>query len=461
MGQPTRSIVPSADSRKFLRRGYALSLASLIVACGTTATTQQNVTPSLPDQAQVVAPSQNNLGTPDGTASALVSPAAATLNDPTQTPVLIWWPAELYPTQKSPAASVIAGELNGYQKATGTTVTIRVKRNDGVGSIYEALSSGSVAAPSVMHDLALKRSDDLIKAVGGKLIEPLDLKALSMDDLYPSGFALGQVNGIQYGLPFALEVEHTVYRTAAFTSPPRSTTDLINTGQPLLFAAATAKGVNRTFLQQYLAARGTQADSNGAPTLDAAALREVLRYYEQAVSDRIVGPTLLVYTDAAQYWPDFLAGKINVVVIDSTTYLAQQPALANVGIEPVLMTTQVSASPISSVDGWLWVVTTPNPNRQARALSVLGWFMAPDHQGAFTQAFGVLPSRRTAFTAWTDTKYAAFAGTLLGAKAAPPPDLIDSVVAAALQKAFEDVLSGRKTSDEATNDSLGPVTAPK
>src|SRR5260221_2258701 len=385
MGQPTRSIVPSADSRKFLRRGYALSLASLIVACGTTATTQQNVTPSLPDQAQVAATSQSNLGTPEGTASALVSTAAATLNDPTQTAVLIWWLAGLYPTQKSPAASVIAGQLNGYQKATGTTVTIRVKRNDGVGSIYETLSSGSVAAPSVMPDLALMRRDDLIKAVGGKLIEPLDLKALSMDDLYPSGFALGQVNGIQYGLPFALEVEHTVYRTAAFTSPPRSTADLINTGQPLLFAAATAKGVNRTFLQQYLAAGGTQADSNGAPTLDAAALREVLRYYEQAVAAKIVGPMLLDYTDATQYWPAFLSAKNNVNEVDSTTYLAQQPALANVGIEPVLMPTLVPASTMSSVDGCLWYVTTPNQNRHAHGLSALGWLIPADPHDAFTQ----------------------------------------------------------------------------
>src|SRR5258708_19871687 len=106
MGQPTRSIVPSADSRKFLRRGYALSLASLIVACGTTATTQQNATRSLPDQAQAVAPSQNSVSTPEGTSSALVATAAATLNDPTQTAILIWWPAGLYPTHKSPAPSV-------------------------------------------------------------------------------------------------------------------------------------------------------------------------------------------------------------------------------------------------------------------------------------------------------------------------------------------------------------------
>src|SRR5258708_19792457 len=153
MGQPTRSIVPSADSRKFLRGGYALSLASLIVACGTTAMTQQNVTPSLPDQAQAVTPSQNNLGTPDSTSSALVSTAAATLNDPTQTSILIWWPAGLYPTQKSPAASVIAGQLDGYRKAIGTTITIRVKRNDGVGSISETLSSGIVSAPSVLPPL--------------------------------------------------------------------------------------------------------------------------------------------------------------------------------------------------------------------------------------------------------------------------------------------------------------------
>src|SRR5450432_1118688 len=319
MARLTRSIVPSVEAWKFLRGGCVLSLVGLLAACGTTAV----ATAPVQGTQQLPVSDPNTLATPDAVPLApspvqlpvALPTAVATSNGPLQlnTALLIWWPAGLYPAPESPAADVITGQIDGYTKVTGTTITVRVKRNDGVGSIFETLSSGSIAAPSVMPDLALMRRDDLIQAIAGKLVEPLDLKALALNDIYPSGLALGQVNGIQYGLPYALEVQHTVYRSAAFTSPPHSATDLINGAQPLLFAAGTAKGVNSTFLQQYLAAGGTLEDNKGAPTLDISPLREVLHYYEQAVAAKIVGPLLLDYTSATQYWPIFLTGKNNVV----------------------------------------------------------------------------------------------------------------------------------------------------
>src|SRR6185503_19303061 len=146
-------------------------------------------------------------------------------------------------------------------------------------------------------------------------------------------------------------------------------------------------------------------------------LRTVLSYYEQAITAKVVGPQLLDYTNPTQYWQTFLSGKANLVQVDSTTYLAQRANLTNVGTLPVLV--PASGTAVSAVDGWLWVVTTSDPDRQAQALSLLAWLVQSDQQAAFTHAIGVLPSQRAALAAWGDDKYAGFAATLLDQTSIP------------------------------------------
>jgi ABC-type glycerol-3-phosphate transport system substrate-binding protein len=290
-------------------------------------------------------------------------------------------------------------------------------------------------------------------AVAAKLVEQIDTSNLTTADFYPSGLALGQVNGIQYGIPYVLEVQQTVYRTTALPTPPRSLDDLVASGQNLLFPAGVIKGVNTTLLQQYIAAGGRIADDKGVPTLDVDPLRTVLHYYEQPTA--FAGMQLLDYTSPIQYWPTFLSGKANLVQVDSTTYLAQRANLTNVGTMPILL--PAAAPSISAVDGWLWVITTPDADRQAQALSLLTWLIRSDQEAAFTKAMGVLPSERSALATWGDDSYTTFAGTLLDQTTIPPQDMIDPSIANALQTAFAAVLSRQKTADLAANDAQASV----
>jgi ABC-type glycerol-3-phosphate transport system substrate-binding protein len=449
MRRLTRNIVLSAETKNCLGIStvtFAM-IAAALTGCGST--------PAAVDksQAPTVVPTLAPVVT--ATSAALSTSAPLTVTSTGQVSIMVWWPAALYPDEKSAAAQTLRRQLENFTAASHQTVTVRVKRNDGLGSVYQTLLSGSAVAQSAMPDLALMRRSDLAQAVAAKLVVQIDSKVLSLTDFYPAGLALGQVNGNQYGIPYVLEVQQTLYRTTALPIPPRSTDDLIASGQPILFPAGVVKGVDTTFLQQYLAAGGHIADDKGAPTLDAGPLKTVLSYYGQAVSAKIVGPQLLDYTNSTQYWQTFLSGKANLVQVDSTTYLAQRANLTNVGTLPVLV--PASGALVSAVDGWLWVVTTSDPDRQAQALSLLNWLVQSDQQAAFTHAIGVLPSQRSALTAWGDDKYAAFAATLLEQPSVPAQDMIDPGVAAALQAAFDSVLNGRKTADVAASDAVASV----
>ncbi len=438
----------SADKKKWTVLSVATLLTALFTACssGAPAAVNQAGTPTV-----VPSLTANAISTSAQTNT----PTSSGLTSTPQLSILVWWPAALYPDEKSAAVRTLHEQLNAYTASTSQVVTVRVKRNEGLGSIYQTLLSGSVVAQSDMPDLALLRRSDLALAVAAKLVEQIDTKALSTTDFYPTGLALGQINGNQYGIPYVLEVQQVIYRTTALPTPPHTLDELVVSGQNILFPAGVLKGVNTTLLQQYLAMGGHITDSKGAPTLDIDPLRNVLHYYEQAVVAKVVSPQLLDYVNLSQYWQTFLNGKANLVQVDSTTYLAQRANLTNVGTIPILL--PASSTPISAIDGWLWVVTTPDPDRQARALSLLSWFIRSDQQGAFTQAMGVLPSQRSALMAWGDDKYAAFAGTLLEQPAVPPQDVIDPQVASALQDAFVGVLSGRKTADLAANDAQASV----
>jgi len=438
--------VLNADRKKWTALGFAMVLAVLFTACGSDipAAVNQAGTPT-------IVPSL----TPSSTSTMVNISLSTGLTSTPPLSILVWWPAALYPDEKSAAARTLHGQLTAYTASTSQVVTVRVKRNDGLGSIYQTLLSGSVVAQSDMPDLALLRRSDLVLAVAAKLVEQIDTKSLPTADFYPAGLALGQVNGNQYGIPYVLEVQQIVYRTTALPTPPHTLDDLVANGQPILFPAGAAKGVNTTLLEQYLAVGGQIADNKGAPTLSIEPLRAVLHYYEQAAATKIVTPQILDYTSPLQYWQAFLSGKANLVQVDSTTYLAQRANLTNVGTMPILLS--ASATPTSAIDGWLWVVTTPDPDRQAQALSLLAWLIRNDQQGAFTQAMGVLPSQRSALAAWGNDSYAAFAGTLLEQTAIPPQDAINLRVAAALQSAFADVITGQKTADLAASDAQASV----
>ncbi len=381
--------------------------------------------------------------------------------DQTPAPILIWWPAPIYPGEDSPALPILNEQIRRYETGRSQSIAIRVKRAEGAGGILQTLYSGSSVAASVMPDLALLRRADLIQAASGKLIQPIDVRGLSADDLFPSGLALGQVQGIQYGIPYVMETQHAVQRSTTSTLPPRTLDELLQSGQAYLFPGADARGVNPTLLNQYIGAGGRIADEKGAPALDREPLRQVLGYYEQAVDAKNAGPGLLDYTSPSQYWPLFLAGKVTLVQIDSTTFLAQR------GVEPpgAVSAGKIETIPVPGasrtviLDSWLWVLTAANPERRARGLDALAWLLEPGRQGEYTWALRVLPSRRSALNsgAWRQDAYADFASALLEKPLGPLPDSISPVVATALQEAFESVLAGRKSAEAAANDSIARV----
>jgi ABC-type glycerol-3-phosphate transport system substrate-binding protein len=238
----------------------------------------------------------------------------------------------------------------------------------------------------------MRRADMLTAATEG-LIVPLDdwIPAdLVGSELLPGTRALGEIDSALYGIPYALNLYHSVYRASVFEEPPLSFDDVLTQEPVYLFPAGTAP-VNWTLLLQYRAAGGKLVNEDGAPALDRDPLVAVLNYYERGVEEGLFSPALLQYTRFDEYWNRFASAEANLIGVDSVTYLAHKNTVQNVGLAPI---PTLGGNPITALDGWMWVVTTNDPDRQQQALVFLSWMMQISKQSSYTEAFGILPSQQ-------------------------------------------------------------------
>jgi ABC-type glycerol-3-phosphate transport system substrate-binding protein len=300
-----------------------------------------------------------------------------------------------------------------------------------------------------MPDLTLIQRSDLLAAVQAGLVHPWEGRVSSavIGDLHSAALRLGQVDGQLYGLPYVLEVEHLAYRPSSSEGSWRFEA-LLEREVPFVFPANRITGVNDVFLIQYLDAGGTFPEA-GMETINVEALRTTLAFYEQAAAAGIVRPTVLDYSTPANYRRDLASGIIPAALVTSSLYLellAEGQDLAY-GLIPTL-----TGQPATVLDGWMWVMTTADTDRQALAMSFADWMLDEARQEDYAQHVRMLPSQRTTLRRMDDAAYAQFVSRLLDSAILPLAESEAGPAARALQNALTAVLLGARTADQATQD---------
>lgn len=387
--------------------------------------------------------------------SAQPSPAMQTPvpQTPEKATIAVWWPDELYPDADDNALILLENQLELFQLTYSSyDLDLRRKRTHGLGGILPTLRTATPVAPGALPHLTLMRRTDMITAAKEGLIVPIGAwipTDLAGANLFPGVRALGEFNGELYGVPYALTFLHAIYRPSVFEAPPVTFDDVLAAETPYAFAGG-ATPVNWTLLLQYIAAEGQLVDASGSAVLNAEALLNVLAYYDRGADAGIFAPELLEYQATADYWNAFVTGEANMISVDSQTYLSLKSDVENAGLAPV---PSLTGLPLTMLDGWMWVITTQNPDYQQRALAFLSWMMRVSQHAAFSESMGVVPSQIRALRLWDDTDYADFAQELIGTAIVFPEERRNNASAVALQEAFSAVLRG--TSPEtAANDAL-------
>jgi ABC-type glycerol-3-phosphate transport system substrate-binding protein len=395
----------------------------------------------------IATPTSTAQSSPEPPAKPATIPIATKTAVPARQPITltVWTRPEVAPAGEQPGSVALLDQLAAFDSQhTELSLLVEAKTSTGQGGALSYLRSGRSVAPAILPDLLLLPAAQLADAVAETLVYPLDsaLGPEMIEPLYPAARALGQVDGVTYGYPYVLtNVQHVVYDTAILTrTVPATWTQLLAPEDQtrLIFPAASQDG-GRLALQLYLAAGGTLRGETGQIALQTEPLRVALSHLEQGLAGGRILPESATATTLEQTWQIFQNSTANAVLGDVTTYQRLDLAAGRYAFAPI----PGLDTPLPLRAGaLLWVVTTPDPVRQSRALALVAWLAEPSNLAAWSYAAGSVPSRADALALWpAGDPLAAFLSPLLP-EARPYPAEASPALLAALTEATQSVTSG-------------------
>ena len=290
--------------------------------------------------------------------------------------IRVWWSDALYPLADESVEEILREQIDAFNREhSDLNAEFRLKPTLGTGSILTTLLAAVPVAPSAIPDLVLLRRNDLVQAVRGGVVRPIDnwLPDTLRSPLLPNVINLGLVDGILYGFPYTITVQHTAYDVDVLEQSPETFEDILANSQRLLLPGAPVIGneVNDTVLAQYLSAGGRLVDGSNVPTLDQEPLLEVLNFYADGLESGIFAEDVLSYTQIADYWARTDQSTPALAIVNSALYLenGDTPSLA---IAPI---PTIDGKTLVIINGWVWALTTDNPDQQRHALEFLEWIM--------------------------------------------------------------------------------------
>lgn len=429
-------------------------LSLILVACG-----NADSTPATSPTMTVA-----DAGTPSGNGQGTAIPTVVTTPVNSQDLVL-WWPETLAPSDLPDVTDLLNQQIGAFDASEEGDIGIdfRLKRYHDAGGILSTLRTATEVAPGALPDLTLIRRAELVSAAQAGLIYPLEgfVSSAIIGDLFDPALALGQVDGRIYGLPYVLDVMLTTYRISddrgenVTTLTTWAFDDVLSRETTLVFPAGPVTGVNNTFYLQYLDAGGTPPRSDGTMRLNEEALLTTLEFYEQAYALGIIDRQVLDYQSISDYQSALVLGEFDAAIVDSSTYLNLRHE--NQDFRPAPIPTE-SGQPISIIDGWMWVVTTGNADRQSLAARFLNWMMDTSSQREYAEAIRMLPSQRSALRGMEELVNLELMNEIIASTIIPPPESSGGTLARAMQNALNTVLTGESTAAEAVQVVLSQIT---
>ena len=361
----------------------------------------------------------------------------------------IWWPDSLAPADQPEVTALIGEQIEAFDQSEDSMIDVefRRKRYQDVGGIIATLRSANSVAPGALPDITLLRRSEVLAAAEEGLIYPMEglVASAVLGDLYDSSIELGQVNDEIYGLAYMLDVNTLVYH------PDEANSDwmfdaVLERGQGWAFPARRANGLSNVVYAQYVDVANRSLNP-ASPNIDSDALLQVFEFYEAGVNAELFGDDVRDYTAISDYADDLMSGDINAGILNSTQYIALRADGRDLMLGSI--PTQ-SGDPMGVLDGWMWVITTNNADQQAIAERFLNWMMETGRQSDFSNAVLMLPSQKSALQRFDDDLVDVnLIDSILENAVIPLPENGGGTLVRNVQRAFNDLMAGEVTAEEA------------
>jgi len=105
----------------------------------------------------------------------------------------------------------------------------------------------------------------------------------------------------------------------------------------------------------------------------------------------MIEPEVAQYTSSAAYIPLLTDGDLTAALLNSTTLMGLNAAGARLQTSAL---PTIDGDPVGMVDGWMWVLTTADPDQQALALDLISWMMRANQHRRYAEVIHMLPSQQ-------------------------------------------------------------------
>jgi ABC-type glycerol-3-phosphate transport system substrate-binding protein len=409
--------------------------------------------PSLepPASPEATTPTEPSPEVPTALPTDLVTPAATPVSAITLT---VWTTEAFSPTQVLTSGQVLAQRVADFEAANSDVrVEFVLKKPYGKGGILDYLLTTALAVPDLLPDLAILDVEELGAAVQAGVVQPVDdlLPRDLVDDLYPFAREAATFEGQLMGVQFQADLDHLVYDSGRLTVPPRSWPGVLSSSATYVFPAGGRSGlVNDSFLVQYLAVRPWPSDGGSdEPFLEADSLTAVLEFYHDGMTRGVFPAEILDHRTTEDCLSTYRMGEASLAQVSAHNYLVEQEELPRAAVAPI-PAIRGAANPLSR--GWVLVLVSTEPGRQDLAVELMTGLVAPETNAAWNRAVNYLPTRQSAIGSLDQAdSYVRFIDQQLQA-ARPRPRVANyAQVAALLQAAVEDAITGAATPEEAAD----------
>jgi ABC-type glycerol-3-phosphate transport system substrate-binding protein len=372
--------------------------------------------------------------------------------EPSVITLTVWTTEAFSPTQAITSGQILAQQAASFEEDyAALELKFVLKKSYGKGGILDYLLTTEAVVPELLPDVAFIDIDELGAAVNAGVVQPLDdlIPPDLAADLYTFAREACTLDGRLYCLQFQADLDHLVYNTGQMTVPPSSWPGVLSNPGPYAFPAGGQMGlVNDDFLIQYLAVRPWPMGGDpDAPFLELDSLTAVLQFYQDGVSRGVFPVSIVDYHTTDDCWRDYLASEVALTHVSAHRYLLERDGLQSSAVAPI---PAVNGPGAAIGRGWALVLVASDPARQSAALEFMTRLMSPETNGSWNRAAGYLPTRQAALALWDGTdSYTRFAQQQLETAQSRPRLPNYTQVAAALQEAVKDVITGVATPEDA------------
>jgi ABC-type glycerol-3-phosphate transport system substrate-binding protein len=379
---------------------------------------------------------------------------------PSPTPkrnLTIWLTPTFAPDPSTPAGILLEERLIAFQQTNpGISVVIRLKEEQGPGSLLETLLAAHNVAPSVLPDVIAIDPIALNSAALKGLLIPLDglVAQPNSPEWYDHAISTTYDLGSFFGLPFASDAEVLAYKMDRYPEAPSSWSDLLTSSATFIFPAGDPNAAFTLF--QYTALDGPLYDDSGMPTLDPILLNDLFTFYHSAHVSGVLPTSIFQYLSPADTWDSLKSDQVSSAVAPLSSFITEGNPDAIAAV-PLPARTQPGISP---AENWSWAIVTPDPVRQRLAAELITWLTEPEFLGPWTYALGMLPPTTSSLALWPEGAEAALVSSLVTIALPRPTAEELATFGPILHTAVEAVFLGGVTPTEAARNALEELRRP-